>query len=132
MYSYARKLDLKGKRSCSRDVCGIEEFMIITNTKFTHTAEKYAECVGLSLLSWDYPRHNNLHDRIQRAGIYPITVLQSLSAAQKKALIERDVIICADLIEKPHLLRHTHISRRKTETVLSEARQLCAGEEKLV
>lgn len=128
MYSYARKLDLKGKQSCPLDVCGIDEFMLITNTKFTHTAETYGECVGLSLLSWDYPRHNNLHDRIQRAGIYPITVLQSLNGSQKKALIERGVIICADLVSQPHLLRHAHISQRKTETVLSEARQLCAGD----
>lgn len=128
MYSYARKLDLLGKRSCRGDNCGIERFMIITNTKFTHTAESYAECVGLELLSWDYPKNNNLHDRIQRAGVYPITVLSSLSMAQKRALIERGAIICRDIIEKPQLLRHTHISTKKTEAVLSEARQLCTVE----
>jgi hypothetical protein len=127
MYSYARKLDLVGKKSCDADHCGIDDFLIITNTKFTATAERYAECVGLSLLSWDYQKHNNLHDRIQRAGIYPITVLSSLQPAHKRALLERGVIICADLLEKPHLLRHAHLSPRKIEAVLSEARQLCAG-----
>ena len=132
MYSYARKLDLKGKRSCNGDKCGIDEFMVITNTKFTNTAEKYSECSGLGLLSWDYPRNNNLHDRIQRAGIYPITVLQSLKPAHQRALIERGVIICADLIAKPHLLRHCHMSQRLTEKVLSEARQLCGADKKLV
>lgn len=132
MYSYARKLDLEGKRSCNGDHCGINDFMIITNTKFTKTAEDYAECVGLSLLSWDYPHKNNLHDRIQRAGIYPITVLQNLKPAHQRALIERGVIICADLIERPHLLRHCHISTKLTETVLSEARQLCGSAKNLL
>ena len=125
MYSYARKLDLAGKRSCSGDNCGINRFMIVTNTKFTHTAESYAECVGLELLSWDYPKHNNLHDRIQRSGVYPISVIASLSTAQKKALIDRGAILCRDIVAKPHLLRHAHISTKKTEAVLSEARQLC-------
>lgn len=129
MYCHARQLDLQGKRSCGADRCGIDEFMIVTNTKFTHTAEQYAACVGLTLLSWDYPKENNLHDRIQAAGVYPISVLSNLSLGQKRALIERGAIICRDIIEKPQLLRHAHISTKKTEAVLSEARQLCTGEE---
>lgn len=128
MYSYARKLDLLGKRSCGKDICGIKNFMIVTNTKFTHTAERYAECVDLELLSWSYPKNNNLHDRIQRAGIYPITALADLSTAQKRELIRRGVILCKDIVEKPNLLRHIHISTKKTEAVLSESRQLCTPE----
>lgn len=129
MYSHARQLDLQGKRSCGSDRCGINGFMVITNTKFTHTAEHYAECVGLELLSWGYPKENNLHDRIRAAGVYPISVLSSLSTAQKRALIERGAIICRDIVDKPQLLRHAHLSTKKTEAVLSEARQLCTGGE---
>jgi hypothetical protein len=129
MYSYARKMDLAGQRSCAGDTCGIKNFMIVTNTKFTHTAERYAECVGLELLSWDYPKDNNLHDRIRESNVYPISVLSTLSNTQKRALIERDVIICRDLLDKPHLLRHAHVSTKKTEAVLSEARQLCTTDE---
>ena len=127
MYSYARKLDLEGKRTCGADHCGITSFMIVTNTKFTSTAERYAECVGVDLLSWDYPKHNNLHDRIQRSGLYPISVLDNLSLAQKRALIDRGAIVCRDIVDKPHLLRHAHLSTKKTEAVLSEARQLCTS-----
>lgn len=128
MYSYARKMDLEGKRSCGADHCGIEDFWIVTNTKFTHTAIRYGECVGLKMLSWDYPKENNLHDRIQRASVYPVTVLQSISSSHKRALIERGAILCRDIVDKPQVLRHLHISTKKTEAVLSEARQLCTGE----
>jgi hypothetical protein len=121
MYSYARLLDLKEARICSEDVCGITEFWLITNTKFTSAAERYAGCVGVRLLSWDYPRHNNLHDRIQKAGIYPITVLQSLSTAQVESLIARNIVVCKDILEKPHLLRHLHLSAKKQEAVMDEA-----------
>lgn len=132
LYSNARRLDLIDTKICNQDICGVKELLVVTNTKFTHTAESYAKCAGLQLLSWDYPKNNNLHDRIQRAGIYPITVLQSLSAAQIRTLIERGIILCSDLVKKPQVLRHIHISTKKTEAVLSEARQLCTGEEKLV
>ncbi len=125
MYSYARFLDLQTQKICHKDICGITEMRVITNTKFTTTAENYAACTGLPLLSWDYPKNHNLHDLIQAAGIYPITVLQSLSGAQKQVLIERGAILCRDLIARPTLLRHIHIPTRKHEQVLAEANALC-------
>lgn len=126
MYSYARLLDLKQAKICNEDICGITEFWLITNTKFTSAAERYAECVGVKLLSWDYPRHNNLHDRIQRAGIYPITVLQTLTTAQIETLIARNVVICSDIKDHPHVLRHLHLSTKKQEALLAEVDAICA------
>jgi hypothetical protein len=127
MYSYARLMDLRDTKICSSDICKIKKLMVITNTKFTSTAEKYAETVGLELLSWNYPKEYNLQDRIQKAGLYPITVLQSLSQSQKRALIAVDIIICKDLLKKPDTLRHVHISAKKTEMVLKEAAALCGS-----
>lgn len=125
MYSYARLLDLKERKICEDDVCGVREFWLITNTKFTSAAERYAECVGVKLLSWDYPKGNTLHDRIERAGIYPITVMQSLSVSQIQTLIAKNIILCSDIIEQQHLLRHLHLSARKFEAVLQEAQEIC-------
>jgi len=125
MYSYARLMDLRNVRICHEDICGINELMVVTNTKFTTTAQQYAECSGLTLLSWDYPRNRNLHDRIQDSGLYPVTVLQSISQTQKRALIERGAIVCSDLLEHPNLLRHLHITQKRSEAVLAEAAHLC-------
>jgi hypothetical protein len=127
MYSYARLLDLQNQKICNEDICGITEFWLITNTKFTSTAEDYAACVGIKLLSWDYPRHDNLHDRIQRAGIYPITVLQSLSHQQIMSLINRGIILCQDIVAAPQQLRSLHLSARKHEAVVAEATAICTG-----
>lgn len=126
MYSYARLLDLKEAKICTEDICGIKEFWLITNTKFTSAAERYAGCVGINLLSWDFPRHNNLHDRIERAKIYPITVMQSITPAQAETLISRNVILCRDILEKPYILRYLHISTRKQEAILDEVKAICA------
>lgn len=124
MYSYARLLDLKDKKICTDDICGIKEFWLITNTKFTSTAHSYGSCVELPMLSWNYPKNNNLHDRIQRAKIYPITVLSSLSSAQAMILLENKVILCKDIIADPSLLQSLHTNKEKTQAILSEAREL--------
>ena len=125
MYSYARLLDLKDQKICSEDICGIKEFWLVTNTKFTSAARDYGNCVGLKLLSWDYPKRDNLHDRIQRAGVYPITVIQELSSRQTQALIARDVILCSDLVDNPQVLNQLHLPKRKYESVMHEAREIC-------
>lgn len=124
MYSYARFLDLQKKKVCKEDNCGIGTFLLITNTKFTSTAEQYGECVGLQLLSWDYPKGNTLHDRIQRANIYPVTTLQSLSQSQKVTLLDTGAIICADILASPARLNILHLSKKRVDEVLAEARKL--------
>ena len=118
------KQDLQDTKVCNEAICSIKELMIVTNTKFTSAAEKYALCRGVTLLSWEYPKGNNLHDRIQKTGLYPITVLQTLSSSQKNALIEKGVVVCADLLQKPELLRHAHINLARTQLVLEEAKKL--------
>ena len=125
LYCYARMLDLQNTAICQEDICTIKELVVVTNTKFTSAAEDYGACVGLGLLSWDYPHHNNLHDRIQKSGLYPITVLQSLAQSQKRALIDRGLIVCSDIVDRPHLLRHAHVSTKKMERILAEAKALC-------
>jgi len=124
MYSYARLLDLRDNQICAESVCGIKEFWLITNTKFTSTAEKYGECVGLNMLSWDYPRRNNLHDHIQRARIYPITALQNLTSSQIEILISFDIITCQDLLDRPHVLKSLHRSVFDQEQILEEANRI--------
>jgi hypothetical protein len=125
MYSYARLMDLQEARICNDDVCGIKEFWLITNTKFTSTARHYGTCVGLKMLSWDYPKNDNLHDRIQRAGVYPVTVLQSLSSSQKETLIAHNIILCEDILKNEHILRHLHLSKKKREALLNEVAEIC-------
>ncbi len=124
MYSYARLLDLKEKRICEEDICGVREFWLITNTKFTSSATRYAECAGLTMLSWDYPNHNNLHDRIQRAGVYPVTVLQSLSNTQATTLIDHGAILCRDLLDQPHILNHLHVEKQTIDKIVTEVKNL--------
>lgn len=127
MYSYARLLDLRDQKICLESICAVTEFHLITNTKFTSAALRYGECVGLKMLSWDYPKQNNLHDLIQRNKCYPITVLSGITASQVATLIANDIIICQDIVKKPEILRLLHLTQPKEQHILQEATQVCGS-----
>ncbi len=99
--------------------------MVVTNTKFTDRAMEYSSCKGLELLAWDYPQGNTLHDRIEAAGLYPITALTSLSRSEKMALLSQRVVLCRGLIDKGDLLKHAGVSGNKADLVLEEVGALC-------
>lgn len=128
MYSYARLLDLSEMKICNEDICGVKNLKIITNTKFTTAAVKYANCVGVDLLGWDYPKEGNLYSLIEEKKLYPITVLQSIGDGHKARLLEDGVIVCEDILKHSNRVRALGLSPDKLETLLSEARQLSPSE----
>lgn len=127
LYSHARFQDLKGVRFSKEQECDITDAYIITNTKFTTVATEYAQCVGIKLLSWNYPKDNTLQDHIEKAGVYPITALVSLSAQEKRLLLQKGIVLCKDMTEKREVLHSLGFSPKKIETVVRESVNLCTG-----
>lgn len=101
------------------------EGWLVTNTRFTLDALTYGECVGLKLLSWDYPENKGLKELIDRSGAYPITTSTLLSAKEKQFLLEKGIILSRQLLEKSFLLDHHGISKVRKERILSELKILC-------
>lgn len=120
LYSRARFLDLESKRICEDDTCGIISYYVITNTKFTSEAIKYAECVGLNLLSWNYPHDASLRFMIERSKLYPITVLTDLSIAHKEMLLRSGIILCDELYQNKELIRSLRLPPRRYHGLMTE------------
>ena len=99
---------------------------VITNTRFTKEALAFGECVGLYMLSWDYPKNNGLRDRINRLGLYPITVSTLLKKREKQFLLSRDIVLCRQLINDVFYLDHLGISGNRKNKILNEI-QLLVG-----
>ena len=93
---------------------------VVTNTRFTSDAMDYGRCVGLHLVSWDYPRRNSLKDLIERTGLFPITVLTSLNRKQKQSLLDQNVVLCRQLKENKGLLDTIGLTKPKLKKVLDE------------
>lgn len=98
---------------------------VVTNTRFTLDATQYGECAGLYLLSWDFPIGNSLKERIDRLGLYPITVSTLLSNREKAFLLSRDVVLCRQLVNDSFYLDHLGVSDARKERILNEIGQLC-------
>ena len=98
---------------------------VVTNTRFTTSAVKYGKCAGLYLLSWDYPKNDGLKDRIDRLGLYPITVSTLLSNREKHFLLGRDVVLCRQLLKDKFYLDHLGVSKTRKARILEEVKQLC-------
>lgn len=125
LYVRERFEDIKKGVESRKQPLPINKGMLITNTKFTKHTISYAKCAGLSLLSWSYPKKGNLEELIRSTGVYPVTVLTSLSKKEKTSLLEQKVVLCSDLKKKVHALENAGLSVGKLATVLNESQALC-------
>jgi len=126
LYIHSRYNDIKAhwitKKSKTKT---LDKGWVVTNTRFTKDAIQYGKCSRLYLLSWDYPSNDGLKDRIDRLGLYPITVSTLLSKREKQFLLGRDVVLCRQLFKDKFFLDHLGISNTRKEKIFSEIEQLC-------
>ncbi|MDD5318441.1 MAG: ATPase [Candidatus Pacebacteria bacterium] len=99
----------------------LDEGWLITNTKFSETAVHYGKCVGLKMLSWNYPEQGNLQDLIEELNFHPITSLTTISGSQKNMLFENQIVLCKQIAADTGLLdRHLSLSAEQKKSVLEE------------
>lgn len=126
LYINSRYQDVKAHWNANnKNGTDLKEGWVVTNTRFTKDAIKYGTCAGLYLLSWDFPKGNGLKDRIDRLGLYPITVSTLLTNREKQFLLSREVVLCRDLINDSFYLDHLGVSDIRKEKILNEISLLC-------
>ncbi len=124
LYIHSRLLDLlasgteKGKRS---------EAWVVTNTRFTTDAITYGQCVGLGLLSWDFPSEDSLRRRADRLGIHPVSCITSMSMKEKQMLLEQKIVTTQQLLRHTVVLEKAGIQPGRISRILDECRQLAAN-----
>ena len=94
---------------------------VVTNTRFSDDAEKYGNCAGLLMISWDYPGDNSLKARIDKSGLHPLTSLISLTKTQKQRLLEKGIVLSSELEKNKDALREIGIPDRQITKILLEA-----------
>ncbi len=127
LYINSRFLDIQkqwNKKNKKKSI--LKQGWIVTNTRFTEDAINYAKCAGLVLLSWNYPKNNGIKDNVDKYGLYPVTVLTSLTKREKKLLIENDIILTKELLETSTILKKIGFSDTKVRKALSEVQDLCS------
>lgn len=103
----------------------LDEGWLITNTKFTEKAIRYAECNGVKLIGWNYPEKGNLHDLVEETGVHPVTCLTSLSEGQKRALMEQGIVLCESIKSEKVKLRSLGFDEQLIAEMEAESKILC-------
>lgn len=128
MYTYARYLDILNgnflKKYFSQKMS--LRSMIITNSKFTTEAIRYAECMKIDLLGWRYPENRGLEYVIESNKFYPITILPSLTNDLLTLLSDHKILLIQDLLETDliKLAKIIKIPQSRLEQLRSEAQIL--------
>jgi hypothetical protein len=121
MYVYGRAHDLRSVTG------GYNDFWLVTNGRFTLDALRFGEGVGLYLLGWNHPKGESLRERIDRAGLHPVTCLTSLRKAEKQVLLREGTIVVADLYDRPRTIDRLRLSSHRVRQVRGEVDALCRG-----
>ena len=100
---------------------------VVTNTKFSDDAIKYAVCAGLQLLGWDYPHNKSLSNLIDKSNLYPVTCLNSLSHKEKATVLNEGFVLCKELLHKEEVFKKIGVSQNRIANILSEINSLCVN-----
>src|SRR3989344_2560803 len=90
LYTKARFEDVREKNN-------IDEAWLICNTSITTDAISYANCVGMQVISWNYPNDGSLRELIEKHYLFPITALRNLTFSQKQTLLINHIVLCRDI-----------------------------------
>ncbi|MGK0209564.1 MAG: hypothetical protein ACI83O_000843 [Patescibacteria group bacterium] len=122
MYTYARFLDVKHNKKF-----GFNEAWLVTNTKCTNNARRYASGVDLKIIAWRYPKTGNLQEMIEKKGLYPITILRKLEKGVKEKLFSAKIVMAADMMKYSldELVAKTHLKKGQLERIMHEAKSIC-------
>ncbi len=126
LYIQARFEDIK--EFWEKDTKHGQEFhqaWIVTNTKFTSEAIKYAQCRNMKLMSWAHPRGESLATIIEKFGLHPITALTTLSRRQKRTFLKNDFVLCRDAQKQTGLLKKLGFTPHKIKQLIKEATDIC-------
>jgi len=126
--NYARFLDLlNGRYFKSSQYRGYKiKTMMVTNTKFTSTTLNYANCVGIDLLGWNYPKNRGLEYIIDREKLYPITILPGLKGYLQGIFIQEKIMLVRDVlkVDPQKFAKRFKVPINQIESLMEQARIL--------
>jgi len=125
LVAYARFLDLcdgAAQGKCPK----FDEVWVVTNGQFSDRAMTYAGCKEMKLVGWNYPKGAGLERMIDRAALYPVTVIHGLSTPELDGLALASLMLCQDVArqEPEDLAERIEVSLVRAETLVRLASEI--------
>ena len=124
LYIHSRYTDIKNAHE-SRSLT--YHGWLVTNTRCTSDAIQYADCVGLKIISWKYPKDGSLETMIEKKRLYPVTILSALRKGYVETLFRNGIILAQDiaLIDEHLFIEKSGLSAHTAKLLRQQARELC-------
>ena len=105
--------------------------LLVTNTKCTTNAVKYAKCVGMDIIGWHYPKKESLENLIEQKKLYPITCFPFLKRQTRNQLIANNIILIKDLLDLDirKLFQKSKISLKELQSLKDAAQNFYLAKE---
>jgi len=118
MYTYARFLDLSKYN--------FDAPWLVTNTKCSLDARRYAKGVKLKITGWNYPEKESLQKLIEKKKIYPVTILKDISEKLKTLLFDNDIITLKDFenFSPKELEQKLNLSEKKIISLMKNINEI--------
>ena len=126
LYVKARIDDLKEAKFMFGKERTLDEGWLVTNTKFTSSAIKYAVCRGIKVVGWNYPAVGNLQDMIEEEGLDQLRCFSSLSQTAKAALLNSKVVLAKDVPQQVEILKGAGVGASEIDQIMREVNLLYA------
>ncbi len=128
LYVYSRFMDIKKAYELNHENrVSINEGWLVTNTRCTSDAIKYAGCVGLKIVGWKYSDENSLERMIENKKLYPVTILSSIKKTSLDILFKNDIILVRDIADMDEriFIKQSGLDMAAARTLKREADELC-------
>ncbi len=128
LYVHSRFADIKKAYDLMpENNLSVQQGWLVTNTRCTTDAIKYAECVGLKIVSWKYPEKDSLENMIETKGLYPVTILSAVKKNSLETLFRNDIILAKDIadLDEKTFIRRSGLDAYIAQVLKREADELC-------
>jgi hypothetical protein len=128
MYMFARLLDIESSRKRREgDTNTRHTAWLLTNTRFTSKAVRYAQCKGIKLTGWKHPKKESLESLIEAKALYPVTVLPSVNDYARRQFAKHGLYFAKDLIQctLKEFEQRFGIYGKIANRIQKEVRELC-------
>lgn len=127
LYVHARFEDIRKASDANFGDGARLQGWLVTNTRCTTDAIKYAECTGLKIVSWRYPERSSLEKIIEEKRLYPVTILPSAKKKALEPLFGNDIILAQEIadMDEQTFMKKSGLDFESARLIKKEADAIC-------
>ncbi|MHB8882145.1 MAG: restriction endonuclease [Thermodesulfovibrionales bacterium] len=127
LYVQARVEDIKKASGLNKTGQRITQGWLVTNTRCTSDAIRFADCTGLKIVSWRHPEQGSLEKLIEAKRLYPVTILSVLKKQSLDILLKNNIVLVQDIagMDEGAFIGKSGLDLRTSKALKAEADKIC-------